>query len=947
MKRNLLTMALAMVFGVGAYAFETNDIIWTKDAKLKVTDATNKITNGNYAQTDGWISEKGGALAANWLVTTATKDDAQVTVLQSENATNAEGSHLTNAWELPTGIYALSYWIYSPSEVTTSIKAGDNNFVSFYVSADGTTIARQINATTLLAEAAWTQVTDTIQVNSEKETVWFKASQVAQGIQFTDFQIVTVKSVYDTRIAERELAFGKIILEDPNFKTAKSVDVEETYYELEEDIEKIEQKIANNQMETENDATTFMNSYRIALEQYMATESDDITDETLFKYSTDLQQLPSKNRKDVKHGDIVGGFKFRGNDEMAAGAETHWQHQWSKDAKGQRNIADNPVLLYGIQTNGGPGACSVVFYNAADMVKGKYYVAAEVRCANQDGQYNRTYNLESDVMSQFGDVRTKIATISGEEYQKIYGVGEYSGEGNFEAGFYWDAPVTTKGGLFEIKNVEIRYFGAKSAITDKAARTSAWNTFKAQWNAAVSARNKIVELQADVTYPWAKDSLERALTKHDVEYNKILNAGWMDADGNDTYAATASNDSLNNWAKYQGGLHVEGDAATYTLVRGYQYASNYVINKNAPFTNLTAALADAKAVRDDDMNSTGDKTTFQAAIDAAQNTYDNLLASTTDNTFETDSTTLDEARKTLLAAQTTFLASAVLTPIIDIDFSNNFEEVLVEDVTNYVVKGAKGEMFFGTNVETDKNTHSAKFELGYGDTFTGVLHMALNNQPATVTFADTDVPTDNDVIRVQFDFWGGKLDKTTPLIVRLQNAAGETVAAFEWTSSNWTYSFVNSFDNSEHTGMDVTNAITFMDDKTNGQNNIYRDANKCSFDLIVDYKAMILQGSMVGPSKTVNGVAVPMAAMDDNKITKIYLSQYAASSYQGTIGRRSYFDNLKVYKYPSQAEGPAPVGIKNVKAAADNGAIYDLTGRRVVKAAKGLYIKNGKKYVIK
>ena len=82
--------------------------------------------------------------------------------------------------------------------------------------------------------------------------------------------------------------------------------------------------------------------------------------------------------------------------------------------------------------------------------------------------------------------------------------------------------------------------------------------------------------------------------------------------------------------------------------------------------------------------------------------------------------------------------------------------------------------------------------------------------------------------------------------------------------------------------------------------------------------------------------------MTDKKIVKISIAATGNNT-----ARRSWFDNLVVYKYPSQAEGPAPVGIKNVKAAADNGAIYDLTGRRIVKAAKGLYIKNGKKYVIK
>lgn len=924
-------MALAMVFGVGAYAFQANDIIWTKDAKLKVTDATNKITNGNYSQTDGWTSENGGALAANWLVTTATKDDAQVTVLQSEGATNEEGTHLTNAWQLTTGIYALSYWIYSPSAVTTSITAGGNNFVSFYVSADGTTIARQINTTTTLAEAAWTQVTDTIQVNSESERVWFKASQVAQGIQFTDFQIVTVKSVYDTRIAERELAYGKLILEDPNFKTTKSVDEEVgTYYDLEDAIVFIEQKIALNQMETENQATTLMNSYRGALEAYMDTESDDITDESIFQYVTNWQGMAlGKNRGDIKHQDVFGNFMFEGNEDQAKNTSTNWQHR----GIASKTAADNPVFTYGIAgstQNTGSGA--VFFYdNTEKLVKGKYYIAADVYNATLIGNsWDENPTYEADMFSNFNGVVEKVATISGENYVRIYGVGEYSGTGEFKIGFRWGG--CSGPAVFKIKNPEIRFFGAKSAITDKAARTSAWNTFKAQWNAAVSGRNKVVELQADVTYPWAKDSLERALTKHDVEYNKILNAGWMDADGNDAYAATASNDSLNNWAKYQGGLHVEGDAATYTLVRGYQYASNYVINKNAPFTNLAAALADAKAVRDDDMNSTGDKTTFQAAIDAAQNTYDNLLTSTTDNTFETDSTTLDEARKTLLAAQAVFLESAALTPIIDIDFSNSFEAVKEgETVLNYFIKGAKGQMVFSaSDVELDNTLDVTKYQLGKGEV--EAVKEVLRVGKGTGTVEMPVVPSDDDVVRASFDVWFGKFTKQGYLSFDLQNAAGERIAGFSYCR----YDNVTKYN--DFTGLDFgrSNNIGNVNNE-----NIFIDANKTSMEIIVDNKARTIQAIMTTATAAYKSELAPIPALEDTKVAKIVLgSEYT------NAGRRSWFDNLVVYKYPSQAEGPAPVGIKNVKAAADNGAIYDLTGRRIVKAAKGLYIKNGKKYVI-
>ena len=190
-------------------------------------------------------------------------------------------------------------------------------------------------------------------------------------------------------------------------------------------------------------------------------------------------------------------------------------------------------------------------------------------------------------------------------------------------------------------------------------------------------------------------------------------------------------DTLNNWAKYQGGEHADNEAAaTYTVVRGYQYAVNYAKKKNEPFTNLVDAIKAATTVFNDDMNVNGDKTTFQIAISTAQGVYDDKLATTTDDKFEADSIALDEARKALVAAQEAFLKSAELTPIVDIDFSNDFETVDIEGETNYVIKGAQGEMFFGTNANPDRTTPTTQaFTIGHGEgVLDGILRMANNNQ---------------------------------------------------------------------------------------------------------------------------------------------------------------------------------------------------------------------------
>ena len=97
-----------------------------------------------------------------------------------------------------------------------------------------------------------------------------------------------------------------------------------------------------------------------------------------------------------------------------------------------------------------------------------------------------------------------------------------------------------------------------------------------------------------------------------------------------------------------------------------------------------------------------------------------------------------------------------------------------------------------------------------------------------------------------------------------------------------------------------------------------------------------------------NTVIDETTTIEDTKVAKFRLtSNYGSNGGGNYVGRRCWFDDLKAFKYPSQAEGP--VGIKtieNVENAPVKG-IFNLQGQRVEKAVKGLYIINGKKVVMK
>lgn len=916
MKKRLLSMALAAVFCVGTYAYEVGDYMFTKDARLKVAGAN--IASNDYNQTDNWSNENGGPLAANWkVVAIAGPDGSNVTALQSQGASAEEGTALTSAWQLQNGIYAISFYVYSPAAASISISAGGNNFMSL-TSGDP---SRQINAVATLAEAAWTQVSDTVVVSGEQEILHFKATGVAEGVCLTDFQIVPVEAVYDIRIAQKEMAYAQKLLDDPNFNTEVAAGARNNVLRV---INSLNQKIEAGELDDENDAESLLTRMNTALVTYMNATSEDLALNSNFQYIEDLEDMPQYNRGKIANGQQIGGFKFYGD---------HWQHgvyrgEGNAIIEGPNGKKGLPYIQKAIQAGqNGPGPGSVVLANAS-MPAGKYYVAAKMYNAYQDSKYNPSYTLEAAVKGFVGTDTVELGTIVGENYEKLYFVAELKDGESLEAGFWWEG--TTQGGLWTLRDFEIRRFGAGAA--DAIAHTEAWKAFKAQYDAMVSSRKDVEAMVGNKDYPWSQQVLVDSLNKWNPKYEAEVAKGWVAEDGTD--AGVASTDELNDWVKQQGQDPTAEDYQPYPIVRGYQGAKNQVVADNKVFPDLAADIEAAKGVLADPMNVNGDKKTFQAAIDAAQTTYNDIFANTTAASMEADSLTMSQARVDLAAAVEAFKASAVLTPIIDIDFSNTFEAVEEEGETvAYVIKGAAGEMTFPVDVvETDNTQDVTKFQLGWGEVESVKEVLRVGKGAGTVELSE--VPSDNDIIRASFDVWFGKFVTYGYLSFDLQNAAGERIAGFSYCR------YDNATKYNDFPGLDFgkSNNISNVNNES-----IYTDANKTTMDIIVDHKAQSIQAVMTTSSAVYTSELAPMPALEDTKVAKVVL----ASEYSNA-GRRSWFDNLKVYQYASQAEGPIFDAIKSINVKSADNAVYTLSGLRVKGAVKpGLYIVNGKKVVIK
>jgi hypothetical protein len=296
------------------------------------------------------------------------------------------------------------------------------------------------------------------------------------------------------------------------------------------------------------------------------------------------------------------------------------------------------------------------------------------------------------------------------------------------------------------------------------------------------------------------------------------------------------------------------------------------------------------------------------------------LAATTDETRDADIETLNAQLEELAKAVEAFKNDAPMTPVVDIDFSNGFEEIKDAEgigTGDYMIKGTKGQITFSTgsvNVADNTGAPDSKgvgtmdFALGYGEELKDVLRVGRGS--ATVELPEDVQVGDDDVVRFDFNLWFVQLSSGT-ITVELQNAEGQRLGAFGYCAyGNIPADLnVNSFNNEANEGLDLAGYATSNKD---GDVKSHVDGNKNSFTLIVDGKVKRVQGNIVTSKGTCVGKMLPLnttidenTTIEDTKVARFILtSNYGANNAGNYVGRRCWFDDLKAYKYTSQAEGP-------------------------------------------
>lgn len=982
MKKRLLFVAVAMFAAASSFAQAMGEYVYTATQRVQIV-GENAVTNGSFesANTDGWTNAAGEAVdGAVWSVESGVGANGE-NALMSVSSTTADAA-ACRAFDLAAGSYVVMYDIKGSNTAVTGIVDNNSSVVNIFLTNSGTFSKQEGDV----------QVSD---VNGYKDT-WKTVAYQFEAIDGQKLVIRLEKLAANTMITNIKIFPSQLVYDDRVLKT--KLDYVDKLIATGKFVKDTENGFIDNVVGTMREMLN--GSEDGALDDISGTQAliDAYEGELKLWYDLNAADLLKNEKRwsayvDTRKMDGIGGnWKGTGgrwfhknnggsNEITADGDEIGHRFQGGTEGNASQYYTITPVnpgtYMFSLDMVGhymtGTSGKSKTYTTATtdnyvtdwnrDFKGVTMYAGKDIMGA--DAEANAAMNNEQEGQKiDCGYINNPNAKNNPQKFVVFYEVSQEMVDAQTPVTFGItyiidpDRGFTNKlGSNVNIANPQIRLIGVTQETIDYQNEVKAIITQQGPLKERLGWANDDMAKTAADGYPWGKAALKEAIDKYQPVYDASLNV--IDTTGtvlNEAYIKQCMADK----AAGEGILYSD---SLLNSVKAMNSARSAFSNINKPIANYRQKIADAEAVRDDAMNSLGDKTTFQAAIDAAQKQLNDVLAITTDETREADEATLTEALGVLATAVETFKKSAALEPFIDIDFSNGFEEIKdaeEQGTGDYMIKGAKGQMEFSsgsvnvadnTGAPNEKGVGTMDFALGFNEELLDVLR--IGNGTATVNVPEGVVIADDEVVRFDFNIWFVQLSAGT-INIELLNAADQRLAGFGYCAygnppADLNY---NTFNNEANEGLDLAGFAT--NNKT-GDVASHVDGNKNSFSLIIDYKAKGVQGIMVTTKGTCTGKVLPLntvidetTTIEDTKVAKFRLtSNYGSNNAGNYVGRRCWFDDLKAFKYPSQAEGP--VGIKtieNVENAPVKG-IFNLQGQRVEKAVKGLYIINGKKVVMK
>lgn len=612
MNKRLLISFAAIMGVMTSFAYNVGDYVYTHDAKFKVT-GDNLITNGNFASNyDGWKDYSDGALSPDyWSIETGATEDGKGNVIQSaDGSADLTGNYMYQAVPFETGkTYIVTFKMKGVDPTTSSITPKTSNYVDVYANADGsvskTADRFQQVATTDAVNAEWTSYsysfTDTV-TGGSKGYIVVSFGQLTQGTQISDVEIREVESVFDTRISDKEFAYGKSLLAIDDFKNGRD--------EFNGTLESIMGAFGTPEMDEPAAAEDALNSFVQAENEFLDANSYDVSSMINSKqlWTTKLQ----------KANGTYGDWYVEGS--------TRWFH----------DPASDPFIRDYL-----PGAFNLPA-GSAKIVKvmpaGKYFFSCESKGHRMAGtskalQNTPDYTYVVEGAKVFIGKDSVSFNLDQRNFERHFVMSTLAEGDTLKAGFWHPATSVDNqlGGTVYMQTPVLRIVGdnANGEMKTYVENYVTLNNIATQANSLKVMLDSAVVVSAKAEYPWGKAELNDTTTKYQAVYSELS----VLQPGAELFDVAA--DSLKQ---------------SMSIVRS---AINAYYSLNAPYTDLKAQIAQANESLNLPANANGDKTSFQAVITKAQGLIDNAPAEYSEEVAQQ----MKDAKTELADAQSAFEAT--------------------------------------------------------------------------------------------------------------------------------------------------------------------------------------------------------------------------------------------------------------------------------------------------
>ena len=610
MNKRLLISFAAIMGAMTSFAYNQGDYVYTHDAKFKVV-GENILTNGNFSSNyDGWKDYADGALSPDyWSIETGAAQDGKGNVIQSADATaDLTGNYMYQAVPFENGkSYVITFKMKGVAPATSSITQKTSNYVDVFANADGTTSKTadrfQQVATTDAISAEWTSYsysfTDTVSGGSTGYIV-VSFGQLAQGTQISDISINEVEQVYDSRIADKEIAYAKSLLNIEDFKNGRD--------DFMGALEYTETLFKGSQMDDVAAAEDALRSFVDAENDFLDANSYDV--------SSMINSKALWTTKMQKAGGTYGDWYVEGSG------------RWFHDPASDPYIRDYFPGSYTLNA----GTAKIV----KEMPAGKYFFSCENKGYRMAGTSKTTsgvadYTWTVEGCKVFVGKDSVAFNLDQRNFERHFAMSTLAKGDTLNAGFWHPALTEKLGGQIYVQNPVLRIIGDNSngEMQTYVENYVALKAIDTQANALKVMLDSAVVVSAKAEYPWGKAELNDTTTKYQAVYSEL--------------------------SVLQPGAELF-DVAADSLMQSMRIVRSAIqtyYSLNAPYTDLKAQIAQANESINLPANANGDKATFKTVIGKAQG----LINNTTAEYSEEVAQLMIDAKAELVDAQAAFEAT--------------------------------------------------------------------------------------------------------------------------------------------------------------------------------------------------------------------------------------------------------------------------------------------------